>query len=220
MTIFDIYAFADYSGAASIQSQKKAIAVSVICENNIFQGMSFKLYTRESLRLDFQFLLIEAARQNKRVIFGFDHSYSFPVGFYEAITGTKWGAWEQLLNFLCSGTSEIPSIGDKPREWAKVINKEFNTDNGGPFWGPNFAYQENDPKFLFESIKEKRLTEERIPRTKSIYKIGGIGSVGLQSLYGIQHIAKLRHELEIKGIKLFCWPFDGWELPSSGHVLV
>ena len=21
-------------------------------------------------------------------------------------------------------------------------------------------------------------------------------------------------------MELFCWPFDGWELPSNGHVLV
>lgn len=220
MTIFDIYAFADYSGAASIQSQKKEIAVSIISKNDTFQWISEKRHTRESLRSDFKRLLIKAASENHRVIFGFDHSYSFPIGFYEAVTGTKWDLWEQLLNLLCNGTSELPPVDDRPREWAKAINKKLNIGNGGPFWGPRFSYQEKDPRFRFGHIKQKRLTEERIPRTKPIYKIGGIGSVGLQSLYGIQHIAKLKHELKANCVELFCWPFDGWDLPSSGHVLV
>jgi|SRR3990170_8083342 len=220
MTIFDIYAFADYSGAASIQSQKKAIAVSIISEDDAFQWVFEKQHTRESLRLDFKRLLIKAAHEDHRVIFGFDHSYSFPLGFYEAVTGTEWDSWDRLLDFLCNGISELPPVDDKPREWAEAINKKLNTGNGGPFWGPNFSHQEKDPRFRFEPIKQKRLVEERIPMTKPIYKIGGIGSVGLQSLYGIQHIAKLKYELKINDIELFCWPFDGWDLPPGGHVLV
>ncbi len=92
----------------------------------------------------------------------------------------------------------------------------------GPFRGPNFKDQQKNPEFPFKSwnMKEKRLVEERIPQTKPIYKIGGIGSVGLQSLYGIQNLVELRNEIRSRGIELFCWPFDGWDLPSSGHVLV
>lgn len=169
--------------------------------------------------------MVQAEQDNQRVIFGFDHSYSFPIGFYETITGNKWKTWEQLLELLCNGAQELKPVNDKPREWAKAANdcicKQLNL-KGGPFWGPNFKYQETDPKFPFECtpLKEKRLAEEICSRTKTIYKIGGIGTVGLQSLYGIQYIARLRQDLKTNGIKLFCWPFDGWELPSSGHVIV
>lgn len=101
-----------------------------------------------------------------------------------------------------------------------TICKKLNVNTGGPSWGPHFYSRIKDPKFQFEAIKKKRLAKERIPKTKPIYKIGGNGSVGLQSLYGIQHISKLRNELKRNYVELFCWPFDGWELPSSGYVLV
>ena len=128
------------------------------------------------------------------------------------------------MDLLCSGKGELTPVNDKPREWAELMNniicKKSNVDTGGPFWGPHFRSQEKDPKFRFDAIKQKRLTEERIPSTKPIYKIGGNGSVGLQSLYGIQHIAKIRNKLKRNNVELFCGPFDGWELPSNGHVLI
>jgi hypothetical protein len=220
MSVFDIYAFADYSGYRTESDQKKSIALSVIGLNENEQS-----YTRESLRVKIQSILVKASDENERVIFGFDHSYSFPVGFYDAITGAEWGKWEQLIELLGYGSPELPPINDEPREWAKIANnilcKNLRIDGGGPFWGANFKYQQTKPKFPYEeSFKEKRLTEERCPKTKPIYQLGGNGAVGLQSLYGIQHLAKLRHDLKIIGIKLFCWPFEGWELPSNGHVLV
>lgn len=226
--IFDVYAFADYSGHKSISGQKKSIALSVICNDNE-KPQTTICYTRELLRHEIISLLIKATHNDQRVIFGFDHSYSFPEGFYEVVTGNRWNTWQQLLDLLyygMHGTQELPSVNDKPREWAKAANdricKRLNIKTGGPFWGPYFKDQQTDPKFPFEKtiLKEKRLTEERCPKTKPIYKIGGIGAVGLQSLYGIQHLAKLCYDLKDRGIELFCWPFDGWNFPSSGHMLV
>ncbi len=222
---FDVYAFADYSGSESTNDQKKSIALSIICNENE-KPQTTKCYTRESLRYEIQSLLVKATQNDKRVIFGFDHSYSFPEGFYEIVTGNRWKTWEQLLDLLCNGTKELPPVNDKPREWAKAANdcicKRLNIITGGPFWGPLFKYQETDPKFFEKTtrLKEKRLTEDRCPKTKPIYKIGGKGTVGLQSLFGIQHLAKLRYDLKDVGIELFCWPFDGWDFPSSGHMLV
>ncbi len=221
---FDVYAFADYSGSKSANGQRKSIALSVIC-NDDEEPQTTKCYTRESLRDEIQLLLYKATQDDRRVIFGFDHSYSFPDGFYEVVTGNRWKTWEQLLDLLCCGTKELPPVNDDLRGWAKAANdcicKRLNIESGGPFWGPNFKYQEIDPNFPFTiRLKQKRLTEERCPRTKPIYKIGGNGTVGLQSLYGIQHLARLRHDLKVRGIEIFCWPFDGWDFPPGGHVLV
>lgn len=229
MTDFDIYAFADYSGSKSEYQQKRAIALSVI---NNHKKQLHKGYTRKSLRNSIQSLLVNADRENQRVIFGFDHSYSFPVGFYEVITGERWKTWDQILDLLFSGTFELQSVlENNAREWAKTANdlicKRLELQNG-PFWGP-FSYQVTKPAFPFGNMtfkdkrlifKERRFVEEICIKTKSIYQIGGIGSVGLQSVYGIQNLAKLRHDLKNVDIKLFCWPFDGWDLPSNGHVLV
>ncbi len=224
MTEFDLYAFADYSGSKFEYQQRKAIALSVI-DNNEKQLYSDHTYTRESLRNFFVSMLSKASLEKKRIIFGFDHSYSFPVGFYDIIAGKKWKTWEQLLDLLCNNGQELTSINDRPREWAKAANdlicKKLDLPKG-PFWGPHFKDQLKNPEFPFKSwnMKEKRLVEERVPQTKPVYKIGGNGSVGLQSLYGIQNLVELRKEIKSRSIELFCWPFDGWNVPSSGHVLV
>lgn len=230
MTEFDIYAFADYSGSKPENRQKKEIALSIVSKDKK-KPQTTMSYTRELLRHEIQLLLIKSEEENKRVIFGFDHSYSFPNGFYYTLTGIKWKTWGQLLDLLCKGTHELPSVGDNPRDWAEVANylicKRLKLPKGqkGPFWGPHSS-QLTKPEFPFSDIfKEKRLAEEKCSKTKSIhpksiYQIGGNGAVGLQSLYGIQNLAKLRHDLKNSDIELFCWPFDGWELPSSGHVLI
>lgn len=224
MTEFDLYAFADYSGSKSEYQQRKAIALSVI-DNNKKQLYTDHTYTRESLRNFFITILVNASSEKKRIMFGFDHSYSFPVGFYDIVAGEKWETWEQLLDLIYNGGQELPPVNDKPREWAKAVNdlicKRLDLPKG-PFWGPNFKEQQKSPEFPFKSwnMKEKRLVEERVPQTKPVYKIGGPGSVGLQSIYGIQNLVELRNEIRSRGIELFCWPFDGWDLPSSGHVLV
>lgn len=224
MTEFDLYAFADYSGSKSEYQQRKAIALSVI-DNNKKQLYTDHTYTRESLRNFFITILVKASSEKKRIMFGFDHSYSFPVGFYDIVAGEKWETWEQLLDLLYNGGQELPPVNDRPREWAKAVNDLICKRLGlpkGPFWGPNFKEQQKSPEFPFKSwnMKEKRLVEERVPQTKPVYKIGGPGSVGLQSIYGIQNLVELRNEIRSRGIELFCWPFDGWDLPSSGHMLV
>lgn len=222
---FDIYAFADYSGAASIYLQRRSIALSII-KNSDNARFSSKGFTRESLRTEIEALLSHATTAKKRVLFGFDHSYSFPAGFYETVTSVKWRSWDQLLKLLCCGTDELPPVNDSPREWAGICNRLISEKTcltcGGPFWGPNFRFQIKDPKFPYHStlLNEKRLTEERCRSTKPIFKLGGIGSVGLQSLFGIQHIAKLRHFCRKNRIELFCWPFDGWDIPTEGHLMV
>lgn len=224
MTEFDLYAFADYSGSKSEYQQRKAIALSVI-DNNKKQLYTDHTYTRESSRNFFITILVKASSEKKRIMFGFDHSYSFPVGFYDIVAGEKWKTWEQLLDLLYNGGQELPPVNDRPREWAKAVNdlicKRLDLPKG-PFWGPNFKEQQKSPEFPFKSwnMKEKRLVEERVPQTKPVYKIGGPGSVGLQSIYGIQNLVELRNEIRSRGIELFCWPFDGWDLPSSGHMLV
>ena len=224
MSIFNIYAFVDYSGGASPGYQKKNIALSILNNGNYVKNT--KGFTRETIRIEIQSLLLYASKKGKRVIFGFDHSYSFPIGFYETVTSKSWDSWDQLLKLVCIGTKELPPINDDPREWAKICNKLIHDKTGistnGPFWGPHFKSQIKNPRFPFENtkLKEKRIAEEQCKSTKPIYKIGGNGAVGLQSLFGISHLARLRNYCKINGIKLSCWPFDGWEMPSDGHVMV
>jgi metallothiol transferase len=213
--VFDLYAFADYSGAESLAAQRKHIVLAA----GDGQELHLHHHTRESLYTALCDLLLQAHREGKRVLFGVDHSYSFPSGFYEAVTGRQQTSWDDLLDLLPPHA--------KPREWAAAINAllvekmDLPLGSAGPFWGANFKPQERDPKFPHHEVNlpERRLVELRDRRLKPIYKLGGAGSVGLQSLFGIPQLARLRRFCREHDIPLHAWPFDGWELPANGHVL-
>ncbi|MCX7569231.1 hypothetical protein OS242_04600 [Tumebacillus sp. DT12] len=221
---YDYYAFADYSGAKDERQQKKHIVLAVASHRDenvrLVQGL-----TRESLLEAVQILLAEATANGQRVLLGFDHSYSFPTGFYETVSGSEWTSWEQLLSLLVQGGHGLPPIGDVPREWAMAANRRIGEligiDSGGPFWGANFAQLKN-PRFPHDAtpLRNRRLVEERCPRMKPLYQIGGNGAVGLQALFGIGRLARLRTYCREREIPLFFWPFDGFEPPDHGHVLV
>ncbi len=44
-------------------------------------------YTRQNLEKIITDILSGATKNNKRVLFGFDHNYAFPNGLIESITG-------------------------------------------------------------------------------------------------------------------------------------
>jgi hypothetical protein len=64
------------------------------------------------------------------------------------------------------------------------------------------------------------VVEKRGGGLKPIFKIGGEGSVGLQSLCGIPYLYHLRTTCAQQKVDFHCWPFDGWEPEESAHCLV
>lgn len=210
---FDLYAFADYSAAKKKRAQEKAIVLALSTDG---QKPQLTHHTRDDLFEKLKTLLQDAHLQNKRVIGGVDHSYGFPLGFYEIMQGQPWSRWDQLLMMFENQQGDM-------REWAAEVNlaimRRLNTDHG-PFWGPHFKQQLRNPRFPHETfdLKERRLVEEKCLKMKPIYQIGGNGAVGLQALYGIGYLARLRAFCREQEIPLFCWPYDGWELPARGHV--
>ncbi|TCP58171.1 hypothetical protein EV586_102623 [Tumebacillus sp. BK434] len=212
MSTFDRYAFADYSGSSSLRLQKKHIVLAV-------SGAEPEHFTREELYLRVCDLLAEATAAGERVVLGFDHSYSFPQGFFEKVTGSSPVSWDEVTALLTGAEAD-------GRGWAARINGLFQTRHGvavgGPFWGPNFQLQSKRPPFPYAALgmSERRLVEERCRKMKPIYQVGGAGSVGLQAICGIAYLTRLRRFCREQGIPLFAWPFDGWVLPETGHVLV
>lgn len=209
---FDQYIFADYSGAKKERAQKKAIVLAISSGG---VEVSLTHHTRDELFEVLKNLLHDAHQQGKRVIGGVDHSYSFPVGFYEIITAQPWSHWDQMLEMFENEQGDM-------REWASRVNEQIKKRlqvDYGPFWGPHFQEVRN-PNFPFHTtgMKERRLVEENCRKMKPIYQIGGNGSVGLQALYGIAYLARLRKYCKEQNIPFFCWPFDGWQLPTRGHV--
>lgn len=162
-----------------------------------------------------------------RVLCGFDFQYSFPAGFWRTLTNLS-EIWEQMAQGMADGVPGLPQVVEEPksnaREWAEVANNQIARQLGcsvGPFWGPNFS-QAKDPGF-FRSQKlpfdEYRIVEKRLPGCKPIFKIGGRGSVGLQSLCGIPGLFRLRSICSAQKIPMHFWPFDGWDFRGT-HTVV
>lgn len=237
---FDRYAFADYSGSRSKQEQRKHIVLAVMDSGGTDSIELTGGVTRSELRQSVLRLLRLAEREGKRLLFGFDHNYGFPEGFHEAVHGAEPSDWHAVLDGfagtvrpgLMPGESLPDEVLDSwnPREWARTINERIGLTletGAGPFWGTLFERRPDPSMFgrfrlpdgTAYELKERRLAEERLRRLKPAYQLGGIGSVGQQSLFGMLHLRELLLTCRKEGIPVFVWPQDGVEVPSRGHVL-
>ena len=219
---YDIVATVDYSGARSNSVQKKHIYLTMKQVKNYHLEIVSDI-TRDELLEHIQSLLRNAHKHNKFCIIGFDFSFWFPFRFFQLIYKKNIHSWREQLKLLNNGIENIPPLGDNPRKWAEQINEIFYLKyqvNGGPFWGPGFL-QGKKPQLAYQELRihSRRLVEERIRRMKSIFQIGGIGSVGLQALYGIGQMKKLLSFCRKKNIPVHVWPFDGWEPDPSKHLI-
>lgn len=243
--MFDWFAFADYSGARDAAAQRKAIAWAVDQREGkgitVAQGL-----TRQGLLLEAVALLQEAENQGKRVLFGFDHNYGFPVGFYEALWGAEPDSWEQVLEDYYRSVEQFAgwkkeSFGMgadplqleqwSPREWAKAANNQISRQldlKEGPFWGSRFGPKPDAGIFRTYTLRDgrpfvlhdRRLVEMRYRRLKPGYQVGGIGSVGQQTLYGILYLRELLALCRESGVTVHVWPQHGARIAETGHVAV
>lgn len=130
-------------------------------------------------------LLIEEAGRDKRVIVGLDFAFSFPLWFCEKLGArTASDVWRQVM-----------LDGER---WLHHCQT--------PFWGRRgTTCLPEDQRF--------RKTEQEVARhgpgvrPKSIFQLGGPGSVGTGSLRGMPILATLREA----GFSI--WPFDPPGLP-------
>jgi hypothetical protein len=226
MPLFDVYIAVDFSGSKHPAWQRRSIAFA-----EWDRGLSSDVQNGCFTRADVVSHLLDRIREHnlhgKRVLCGFDFQYSFPQGFWYALTSIP-ETWTNILQGMANGAAGLPPVVEEPesnaRRWAEVANQRIAhllKTGVSPFWGPNFS-QATNPKFLFPHapFKEFRLVEERIEARNSIFKIGGRGAVGLQSLCGIPHLFHIRNTCSQQDIPLHCWPFEGWDSTALAHVLV
>ncbi len=220
---FDILAFADYSGSASLSMQKRHIFLATAKKSHDAIKITGG-YTRGSLRKIIERILHGADRKNRRVLFGFDHNYSFPDGFIQCLCKSDHISWRRFIRRIYLNQKPFSDLGQDPRNWATRTNHWFTEKyniSPGPFWGPHFVPLRK-PAQIFELLpfSEKRMIEQKLPRMKSIFQLGGAGSVGLQSLYGLSHLANIVSFCESNRIALHCWPYDGIHIPDEAHVMI
>lgn len=224
MPLFDVYISVDFSGSNDPARQRCGIAFAE-WDRSISPDVRMG-FTRSEVTLYVLERIIHHDSNGKRVLCGFDFQYSFPQGFWRALTGLP-ETWTNILQGMANGVADLPAVVEEPKSnarlWADMANQRIARVmevRSGPFWGPNFS-PAKDPKFLHTRFEKLRLVEKRDRRFKQpIFKIGGRGAVGLQSLCGIPHLFFLRNSCMLKQIMLHCWPFDGWDPVGSTHFLV
>jgi len=223
--MLDVYIAIDFSGSKHRYLQRKSIYYAEKEHGSKTEATNRR--TRQET-VDYLFQRLKALNaEGKRALFGFDFQYSFPKGFWGTLTGRS-DAWENVLKGLAEGVDDLPAIVEEPvsnaRDWAAKANealaKRVGLENG-PFWGANFV-QQKDPRFPYYETPfgEKRATDLLRKDLKPIFKIGGAGSVGLQSLCGMPLLHQFLQRCRSDDIPVHCWPFDGWNIGTSRHVLV
>lgn len=226
MPLFDVYVAIDFSGSNDSAQQKSSIVFAEAlreCEPDVQKNR----FTRYEAVLHLLQRILYHNSKGKRVLCGFDFCYSFPRGFWPALTGRS-EIWSDVVRDLADGTPHLPAIVEKPkpnaREWAQAANKKLSSSlhvEAGPFWGPGFD-QVKKPHFPYSQMpfKEFRLAERRGPGFKPVFQVGGQGAVGLQSLCGMPYLHNIKTTCVQQKAPLRCWPFDGWEPEGKEHFLV
>lgn len=136
--------------------------------------------------------LIDAARRDPRLVVGLDFAFSGPAWFLARL-GVKSARelWERVAR-------------DGER-WLK--------ESPHPFWGrPGVRCPEFDDAHPAWRATEGEAVRERGVGPKSVFQIGGAGSVGTGSLRGMPYL----RDLQDAGFSI--WPFDPPRLPMAVEI--
>ncbi|HUD22309.1 MAG TPA: hypothetical protein VMQ60_05650 [Acidobacteriaceae bacterium] len=148
--------------------------------------------------------LIGLARQTPRMVVGLDFCFSFPAWFVRGEMGCVDGPafWE----LVCSGLHEQWLARGNPdrRFWGKHPKpEEFRGDGLHRM----LRATDIDCKLAARIPEAERAERVRGIGPKSVFQIGGAGSVGTASLRGMPVLKRLREA----GFRV--WPFDRAGLP-------
>jgi hypothetical protein len=211
---FDTLLFADYSGAASLAAQRRAIALWRLDRG----GRPRKVrgpFTRETLRETILGALVEATRNRRRVLFGIDHQWSWPRDLWAA-AGLAGHPWREALRSLVEGTGGRPPLGP-----AHVFPAAFNAWAGKAIFHcrvRSLARAYRVPTLSGWTGDPVRLAERAMPGAKPATRLGGTGAVAGQTLVGLVELHRLLEDARRLGVPILAWPMDALADDGGSHV--
>jgi len=206
--------FADYSGAASLAAQRRAIALWRLDRG----GRPRKVrgpFTRETLRETILGALVEATRNRRRVLFGIDHQWSWPRDLWAA-AGLAGRPWREALRSLVEGASGRPPLGP-----AHVFPAAFNAWAGKAIFHcrvRSLARAYRVPTLSGWTGDPVRLAERAMPGAKPATRLGGTGAVAGQTLVGLVELHRLLEDARRLGVPILAWPMDALADDGGSHV--
>ena len=214
MPLFNGYVAVDWSSKARRARGKDSVWIAV-CDDRGPPEVENPA-TRQEAMNRIETLLSKSAKENRRLLCGFDFPFGYPEGTARMLTGRD--SWEAVWKRIAEVIEDCPNNRNNRFDAAAELNARFSGD--GPFWGnglrrdirdlprtrPRFGWGENLPPRL-------RHAESVVPRAQEVWKLSGAGSVGGQALTGI---AALQESRRRTGAQI--WPFE--TLGEGGcHVL-
>ncbi|MBI4306911.1 MAG: hypothetical protein HY678_11385 [Chloroflexi bacterium] len=228
MALFDSYMFVDWT-ARSTPSPTRESADSVwVAEAPCKPGERSVMYlrTRAVAADHVSARLRSLVRDGRRVLVGFDFPYSFPAGTAWAIGNsfpnspwcTIWRSLDEHFDFVADRANR-----HNVQQIATWINSRCRRTGPGPAWFCSKRYEnawlkptKAGIKFPFTTdhgmnLEEFRITERAARRenknVRSIWQLGGRGSVGSQAIAGIAYLSKIRSDPVLAPVSRV-WPFE------------
>lgn len=218
--LFDLYIAADYSGAGEHDARQRTIAayraVGAFGLKRLYPPGG-RIFSRDSLREAVLDQLDRADKTGRRVLFGFDHQFSWPLHLWEK-AGLASDDWRTAVRKLAAGDGDRPPL-DIPRRFCRAFN-EFAREGvfraaiadkagryGIPHRGPSIP-----------EGRRFRLTELRLralgfsPKPADVVGGQGEGVVGGQTICGLHHIARM-----LDRESLSWWPYDGPDIADRRY---
>lgn len=149
--------------------------------------------------------LITLAQKDPRIVVGFDFCFSFPAWFVRDEHSAKDAPhfWRKVV--AEHGERWLSRDSQDRRFWGKPHKRpaEFSGDNIHRM----LRATDIDCKLVAHIPEEERAMRVKGITPKSVFQIGGSGSVGTASLRGMQTLVRLQDA----GFAI--WPFDNTKLP-------
>ena len=151
--------------------------------------------------------LIATARKHPALVVGFDFCFSFPAWFLREVGASTAPAFWQIV--ADRGEQWLHRASEDRRFWGKPHKRpaEFS----GTQLHRMLRSTDIDCKLVAHIPEEERALRVKGITPKSVFQIGGSGSVGTASLRGMPILLRLR------GAGFRVWPFDR---PQPGQPLV
>jgi hypothetical protein len=211
---FDVFLFADYSGAASEAAQRRAIALWRLDRGRRPCKVPGP-FTRTGLRAALLEIMARETGRGRRVLFGIDHQWSWPLDLWR-LAGLQRRRWRAALASLVEGQGSRPPLGPP-----HVFPAAFNAWAGRSVFFcrvRRLARSYGLPTRADWSGDAVRLTERAMPGAKPATRLGGTGSVAGQTLTGLLELHHLLADAEAAGIPVVAWPLDTLVDDGCSHV--
>ena len=222
---FDRYLFADYSGAGEHHTPQSCLAVYMADGKGTPEPVltpATPYFSRDTFR---EFIVSEigrAAKSGARLVFGFDHSFSWPEYMWQ-LAGLADLEWKDAVIALVNGPGALPAL-DIPQRYCRLFNEFTGAD---VFWSPIKRQAESygvpESKSAIHETRERFRISEKIlleagfsPKPNDAVGGSGEGAVGGQTVCGLYQIGRLM-DADIIRDQVAWWPFDGPDIDGPAY---